>query len=85
MRERALHQTMETLRKRRCLRDAVHEVDKGADEQIDKDLEAGTKIFCTMMADDRISKYQSGLRPTAPIEKQRESVEPPIVLPTRTS
>lgn len=36
------------------------EARKGADERVDKVLGTGKKVFFTMMAEDRISKYQAG-------------------------
>lgn len=52
-----------------------HEVDKGADERVDKDLAAARKVFYVTKAEDRISKYQSGLLRGGSIGEKRKIIE----------
>lgn len=68
-------------------------MDKGTDERVDEDLEAGTDAFNAMMAEDQIGRDQSSLHRGGLVGKQRKHVEKEpkshrtarILLPTGTS
>lgn len=49
-------------------------VDREMGERVDKILRAGTTGIFAVMAEDRVSKYQSCLRRGVPIGRQRKSV-----------
>lgn len=51
------------------------EGDKGMVERVDKDLQTGTNGSRAMLADDQISKHQSGLQHGGSIGMQRKSEE----------
>lgn len=52
------------------------ELDKGADEQVDKDLTAGMEASHEMLAEDKISSGQSSLHRDSPIRKQWKRTYP---------
>lgn len=51
------------------------EVERKLAESFGRDIRAGTKILYALMAEDRVSTYQSRLRRDRPIGNQRKSVE----------
>lgn len=50
------------------------DLDKGAFERVDKDLEAGIEAYYAMMAEENLSKKQSRFRRGDPIGNQQKHV-----------